>query len=641
MLKTLHLIPTTSRHAPSFPKAAAIRAVVIAAILLLPSLRMRLALAPLNPTVGDLKGNTNLLVDGTAKARAAGADVVVFPELALCGYPPRDLLLMEGFLPACAAAARHIGEQHTQGITVIFGVPLPLERTPAQPDRAPIANALVVYRDNKFVDYYDKRLLPTYDVFDEDRYFEPGTRTVVLSDLKSRVSSPPFRPGLTICEDLWKGEDAGFSSRYTHSPDPVDELVKLGANLIISPSASPFVLGKDERHRAILRHHARKHGVYVASVNQLGGNDDLIFDGHALVYSPTGDLIAAGELFKDDQLLIDLPLPERRGRGVGASDLVSPSTGSRTPTSTSQTPHPTPDTSSPPEALLFRALTLGIKDYLRKTGFSKAIIGLSGGIDSALTAALAVSALGPANVLGVAMPSHYSSDHSRSDAYDLAQRLGIQCPTIPIEPPFLAFESTLNPPLQSLGQSRLGEKLPDISEENLQSRLRGTLLMALSNRTGAIVLTTGNKSELAVGYCTLYGDMNGGLAVLSDVSKQLVYRLSRWINANHAACGFAAPPIPERSITKVPSAELRPNQTDQDSLPPYEVLDDIIERHVEGRQGAERIIRETGYDEPTVRRVLRLIALSEYKRKQAAVGLKVTTVAFGAGRRMPIAQRWS
>jgi NAD+ synthase/NAD+ synthase (glutamine-hydrolysing) len=580
---------------------------------------MRLALAPLNPTVGDLKGNSALIIQGIEKARAAGADVVVFPELALCGYPPRDLLLMEGFIAACAAAAKAIGEQHTRGLTAIFGVPLPLDRTPDQPTRAPIANALLAYRDNKLLDYYDKRLLPTYDVFDEDRYFEPGSRAVVvpLPYPTSDIAHPTSLAGLSICEDLWKGEDAGFSSRYTDSPDPVAELIRRGANLIISPSASPFVLGKGDRHRAILQHHAKKHAVYVASVNQLGGNDDLLFDGHTLVYAPTGDLIAAGKLFSNEQLIIDLPSP------------------------TSDIRHPTSDISPSPEYLLFSALTLGIKDYLRKTGFKKALLGLSGGIDSALTAALAVAALGPENVLGVAMPSHYSSDHSRSDAYDLAQRLGIQCPTIPIEPPFLAFESTLNPPLQALNQPRLGEKLPDIAEENLQSRMRGTLLMALSNRTGAMVLTTGNKSELAVGYCTLYGDMNGGLAVLSDVTKQLVYRLSRWINANHAACGFSTPPIPESSITKVPSAELRPNQTDQDSLPPYDVLDEIIERHVELHQSPERIIQETGYEEATVRRVVRLISLAEYKRKQAAVGLKVTTVAFGAGRRMPIAQRWS
>ncbi|HYE63337.1 MAG TPA: NAD+ synthase [Phycisphaerales bacterium] len=611
---------------------------------------MRLAFAPINPTIGDLKGNTALIITGINRARDAGADVVVFPELALCGYPPRDLLLMEGFVPACAAAAKHIGEHHTHNITAIFGLPLPLDATPNQPRRAPTANALLAYRNNTLLDYYDKRLLPTYDVFDEDRYFEPGNRAVVIDLSTSDIRHPTFRAGLTICEDLWKGEDAGFSSRYTNTPDPVDELVKLGANLIISPSASPFVLGKGDRHRAILQHHATKHRVYVASVNQLGGNDDLLFDGHTLLYAPTGDLIAAGNLFQGDMLVIDLnALPG--GVGVSSRESQSPSTRGTATAPTSHIRHPTsdisPHSSTPPllhsstESLLFLALTTGIKDYLRKTGFTRALLGLSGGIDSALTAALAVAALGAPNVLGVAMPSHYSSTHSVEDALDLASRLSIPCPVVPIEDPFTTFERTLNPTFQSLHQPALGEKLPDIAEENLQSRLRGTLLMALSNRTGAIVLTTGNKSELAVGYCTLYGDMNGGLAVLSDVTKQLVYRLSRWINANHLKCGFQEPPIPERTITKVPSAELRPNQTDQDSLPPYDILDAIIERHVERHQSADTIIKETGYDEPTVRRVLRLIALAEYKRKQAAIGLKVTTVAFGPGRRFPIAQRWT
>jgi NAD+ synthase (glutamine-hydrolysing) len=571
---------------------------------------MKLALAPLNPTVGDIEGNARLIIDGIDHARRAGADVVVFPELALCGYPPRDLLMQEGFVPACAAAAKRIGEQHTEGITAIFGLPLPVGQVQPPRGAGGVANALLVYRDNKFVEYYDKRLLPTYDVFDEDRYFEPGSRAVTIDF----PAGSKLRAGLAICEDLWKGEDAGFSSRYAESPDPVDELVRAGASLIISPSASPFVLGKDERHRAILREHAMKHGVYVASINQLGGNDDLIFDGHTLVYAPSGDLIAAGELFKGDQLLIDLEQPSTPG-------LPLP---------------PFPCT----EELLFRALTLGIRDYLRKTGFTRALTGLSGGIDSALTAALAVAALGPGNVMGVSMPGRYSSDHSIADALELAKRLGIECPIIRIDRPFEAFGHTLNPAFADLGQPALGASLPDIAEENLQSRLRGTLIMTLSNRTGAMVLTTGNKSELAVGYCTLYGDMNGGLAVLSDVTKQLVYRLSRWINDNFASCGFTQPPIPERSITKVPSAELRPNQTDQDSLPPYDVLDAIIERHVERHQSLERIVEETNYDPAVVKRVLRLISIAEYKRKQAALGLKVTTVAFGAGRRMPIAQRW-
>ncbi len=562
---------------------------------------MRLALAPLNPIVGDIAHNAGLIRSAIARAREAGADLVVCPELAICGYPPRDLLLQDGFVAAGVDAAREIGENHTRGITAVFGTVLP--RDAARP-KGPLANSLLAYRDGQLLAYYDKRLLPTYDVFDEDRYFEPGDAPAVIEVAGVKI-------GLAICEDLWKGDDAGFSSRYANVPDPVKELVAKGATLILAPSASPFVLGKTDKHRAIIRRHALAHAVHVVSLNQLGGNDELVFDGHAMAYDPGGVLLAHADLFRGGLTLIDLAAPRAL-------------------------PEPSPD----PEALLFDALVLGIRDYLAKTGFRSAILGLSGGIDSALTAALAVAALGSANVRGVAMPGAYSSEHSKEDALDLAQRLGIPCPMVPIDPPVRGFRAVLDPAFESLFLAKLGEKLPDLAEENLQSRIRGTLLMALSNRSGALVLTTGNKSELAVGYCTLYGDMNGGLAVLSDVSKQWVYRLSRWINAHHASRGFARPPIPERSIVKPPSAELRPNQTDQDSLPPYEVLDEIIERYVERRQSPATIAHESDLDAPTVARCVRMIDLSEYKRRQAAIGLKVTSVAFGTGRRFPVAQRW-
>jgi len=592
---------------------------------------MRLALARINPTVGDIPANAALITTAIAQARAAGADLVVFPELSLCGYPPKDLLMQEGFVEACAAAAKSIGETHTAGLTCILGLPLPHDQKAHRPG-APIHNSLVVYRDNRFVAYYDKRLLPTYDVFDEDRYFEPGDRAVVI-DVPSSSPLPAgggrgvgsaasgsapdsLLVGLSICEDLWKGEDAGFSHRYDAAPDPVPALIAQGARVIVSPSASPFVLGKHAKHRDICIAHARKHKCFVASVNQGGANDDLIFDGHAFVVAPDGTTLAAAPLFGDGLFVVDIP--------------STSSSAARGPI----TPEPCD------EHQLFLALVTGIRDYLGKTGFTKALIGLSGGIDSALTAALAARAIGPANVSGVAMPGKYSSQHSLDDAYDLARRLGVTCQTISIEAPLSAFRDTIDPAFRAASLKTLGQSLPDLTEENIQSRIRGTILMTLSNRTGAIVLTTGNKSELAVGYCTLYGDMNGGLAVLSDVSKQWVYRLSRWMNANAAACGFASPPIPQRSIDKPPSAELAPNQTDQDSLPPYEVLDQIIERSVEQRHSPARIVRETGFDEATVRRIVRLIDLAEYKRKQAAVGLKVTTVAFGSGRRVPIAQRW-
>ncbi len=562
---------------------------------------MRVALAPLNPIVGDMAHNAGLIRGAIARAREAGAELVVCPELALCGYPPKDLLLQEGFIGAGVEAAREIGEKHTGGITAVFGAALPRDRS--RP-RGPIANSLLAYRDGKLLAWYDKRLLPTYDVFDEDRYFEPGDAAAVVEVAGTRV-------GLAICEDLWRGDDAGFSSRYAGAPDPVGELVAQGAKVIVAPSASPFVLGKTDKHRAIVRGHARAHGVHVASLNQLGGNDELVFDGHAIAYDPSGRLIAHGELFRGELTVVDLG---------GARGLDEPEAEA--------------------EALLFDALVLGIRDYLGKTGFRSAILGLSGGIDSALTAVLGVAALGREHVRGVAMPGEYSSGHSREDAVELAERLGIACPVVPIDGAMRGFRGMLDPAFRALSLAPLGASLPDLAEENLQSRIRGTILMAMSNRSGAMVLTTGNKSELAVGYCTLYGDMNGGLAVLSDVSKQWVYRLSRWINTNHASRGFSRAPIPERSLTKAPSAELRPNQTDQDSLPPYEVLDEIIERYVEGRQAPATIVRESGHDAATVARCVRMIDLSEYKRRQAAIGLKVTSVAFGTGRRFPVAQGW-
>lgn len=568
---------------------------------------MLLALAQMNSVVGDIAANTASIITFIARAKAARADCVVFPELALCGYPPKDLLLQSGFIAACSAASKSIGENHSGGITVIFGAPLPASASTAS---GGICNSLLAYRDGVLVDTYDKRLLPTYDVFDEDRYFRPGDKPCVIT---VPTASGKTRVGLSICEDLWKGEDVGFSWRYEGRADPVPELVAAGAQVIVNPSASPFVLGKGRRHRDILRKHAMTHNVCVAAVNVAGANDDLIFDGHAAVYSVNGTLIGAGCGFAEDLVLVNTA-------------------------STRAVADPVLTASEP--SLAYHALVLGVRDYLRKTGFKQSLIGLSGGIDSALTACIAVAALGPGNVLGVAMPGPYSSEHSVNDAYELATRLGIKCITSGINPAVEGFRGTLNDAFGKREMAALGQVLPDITEENLQSRCRGTILMALSNRSGAMVLTTGNKSEMAVGYCTLYGDMNGGLAVLSDVSKQLVYAISKWINQNPKEAGFSSPPIPESTITKPPSAELRPDQTDQDSLPPYEVLDRIIELYVEGRKSSAEIIELTQFDPAVVQRMVRLIDLSEYKRKQAAVGLKVSSVAFGSGRRVPIAQRW-
>jgi NAD+ synthase (glutamine-hydrolysing) len=583
---------------------------------------MRLALAQINPTVGDLVGNAAIIARFTDMARQRGADLVVFPELCLTGYPPKDLILQEGFIEAAAAEAKRLGEGHSAGITLVFGVPLPASRNSGA---SGVANSLLAYRDGKMLAYYDKRLLPTYDVFDEDRYFVPGNRAVIIDVAGVRV-------GLSICEDLWRGEDVGFSERYRSLADPVLELAappdgRPGADIIVNPSASPFVLGKGKRHRELLRSHAVRHDIYIAAVNQVGGNDELIFDGHAAVFDPGGVLVAAGPGFEEALTVVDIAPGAWKPPQPYSDELVTDVTEDRGMAD--------PLLVAPDEKLLLRALVLGTRDYCRKTGFTSAVIGLSGGIDSAVTCAIAALALGPENITGVLMPSRYSSEGSITDAVALGGALGVRHVTVPIEGPFAAMLEALEGPLASGPDGTAG-----VTEENLQSRLRGTIIMAFSNRTGSIVLTTGNKSELAVGYATLYGDMNGGLAVLSDVTKEHVYRLARWMNACWKEAGFSGPPIPKSSITKPPSAELRPDQTDQDTLPPYPALDEIIERYVVGRQSPQRIAAETGFDAATVARVVRMIDLSEYKRKQAALGLKVTGVAFGTGRRFPIAQRY-
>ena len=577
---------------------------------------MRAALVQFNPTIGDLDANIARMGELVARARESGAELVVFPELSVCGYPPRDLLLHEGFVRDCARAADDLGRVHGDGLTLVLGAPLPLDD--ARPERG-TTNSLLAFRDGRAIARYDKRLLPTYDVFDEDRYFVPGERATVI-DVPTRAGGEGVaRVGLSICEDLWKGEDAGFASRYLDRPDPVLGLVRAGARVVVNPPASPFVLGKGGRHRAILARHATAHGVIVAGVNQVGGNDDLVFDGHAAAYDGSGRPIAFGPGFEEAVVMMTLA----EGGATKA-----------------QAPPPDPLLAAPPEELLFRALVLGTRDYLRKTGHARALVGLSGGIDSAVTCALASRAVGAENVLGVSMPGKYSSPHSITDAEELARRLGVRCLRLPISGPFEGFRATLDAAFEALGVRALGATLPDLAEENLQSRTRGVALMTISNRTGAIVLTTGNKSELAVGYCTLYGDTNGGLAVLGDLTKAQVYALARWMNAEPARAGFAGPPIPESSITKPPSAELAPGQTDQDTLPPYEVLDEVVARYVERKQSVGRIARECGLDAAMVARLARMIDLAEYKRQQLAVGIKVTGVAFGSGRRVPIAQRW-
>ncbi len=560
---------------------------------------MKIALAQINPTVGDIQGNSELIGRAIDGARERGARLVVFPELAVCGYPPRDLLNNESFVETCQAAADRIGLGQTRGIGLVLGTPL-------RRDDGRIANGLAVFDDNAGVARYEKRLLPTYDVFDEDRYFVPGDAPVVVEFDGRRV-------GLAVCEDLWRGQDAGASARYAARPDPIEAYGRENISLLVAPSASPFVLGKHGKHRQIVSQTADRLGVPVVSVNQAGANDDLVFDGRSCVVAPGGRTIRECSAFEPDLIAVDT-----RGTGTDSPARVIDD-----------------------ERLLIEALTVGTRDYIGKCGFRSACLGLSGGIDSALTAAIAARAIGGDHVIGAAMPGPFSSEGSITDAYALAENLGMPCITMPIADAFGGHRSTLDRAFADLGRPILGAQRPDHTEENLQSRVRGALMMGLSNRTGAILLTTGNKSELAVGYCTLYGDMNGGLAVISDVPKTLVYRACRYMNEHHRSLGFARPPIPEPTIEKPPSAELAPGQLDTDSLPPYDVLDEIVHRRVERRESIDTIRTGTGFDRELIERVCRLIRINEHKRRQYAVGLKVTSIAFGPGRRMPVAQRWT
>ncbi len=542
---------------------------------------MKIALLQVNPTVGDLAGNAGVILDALGQAAALGADLAVTPELALVGYLPRDLLLSPGFVQSSWRALDALARDAAALPPVLVGVPEPN----ASDEGRPLFNSAVLLRGGRIDQRFRKSLLPTYDVFDEDRYFEPFHGAQTLDIAGSRV-------GITICEDIWNDRDFWKRRRYHH--DPIEELAAAGAALVINLSASPFTAGKHRRREEMLGSMARRHHLPLAYVNQFGGNDDLVFDGRSCVFDANGTAVARGRSFEPDVVVCD----------VNAA-----------------TPVP-PPTDLDAESEIWRALVLGTRDYVRKCGFKSVVLGLSGGIDSALTAAIAAEALGPADVLGVLMPSPYSSQGSLDDARELAEYLGIETITLPIEPAMRAFDRVLC--------SALGAEPSGVTAENIQARIRGNLLMALSNTRGAMLLTTGNKSELSVGYCTLYGDMSGGLAVIADVPKTMVYRVAAWRNRQ------GRPVIPEASLTKPPSAELRPNQTDQDSLPPYDVLDAILERHVEKHQPADEIVA-AGYDAAIVAQVLRLVRIAEFKRKQAAPGLKVTDRAFGTGWRMPIA----
>jgi NAD+ synthase (glutamine-hydrolysing) len=548
---------------------------------------MKIALAQTNSTVGDLDGNADLILSFAARARALGAEAAVFPELTLTGYPPRDLLEKQNFLDQTEQQLERVAaESANLGITIICGT---VTRTGSSSGN-PIYNTAAVLAGGKVVFRQNKMLLPSYDVFDETRYFEPAPRQFPLT-----LSGTPT--ALTICEDAWN--DKQFWERRLYSRDPVEELAQAGARVLISINASPYHMGKRALRREIFSATARHFHMPSVYVNQVGGNDQLVFDGSSFAMNAEGQVIASAASFEEDLVLVD--------------------------TQTLTGDHH--ENYSDECEAVYQALVIGTRDYIRKCGFARVIIGLSGGIDSSLTAAIAVDAVGRENVTGVGMPGPYSSEHSVSDARDLAHHLGIRFEIIPIGNQYQAYLGVLSP-LFDGGTT-------GVTEENLQARLRAVTLMALSNKWGAIVLTTGNKSELAVGYCTLYGDMCGGLAVISDVPKTLVYTLSRVANQRHANA------IPENVFVKPPSAELRPDQKDSDSLPPYEVLDQILRAYIENNDAPQQISDSLDLPLELVRDIVNKVDRNEYKRQQAAPGLKVTTKAFGIGRRFPIAQRFS
>ena len=545
---------------------------------------MRLALAQLNYTVGDFEGNFQKIAAAVARAGEAGADLVAFSELATTGYPPRDLLHHPRFVELSLDLRDRVAALSTGRLAILIGG---VEPNPSASGKA-LYNAASLCRSGRVVAVRHKSLLPTYDVFDEDRYFEPA----------SSVEPIPFdglRLGVTICEDVWNDRDL-WPKRLYHR-DPVEELAAAGVDLFINISASPFVLDKADIRRRLIRQAATDTGRYFFYVNQVGGNDEIVFDGHSIGVAPDGAEVVRAHEFAEDFVVYDVPTSGRPSEPVLR------------------------DVTGTTEEAAYAALVLGLGDYARKCGFRSAVLGLSGGIDSAFTACLAADALGPEHVTGVAMPTRFSSQGSLDDAEALARNLGIAYRVIPIDGIYQAHLDALAPVFAGLPS--------DTTEENIQARVRGAVLMALSNKLGSLLLSTGNKSELAVGYCTLYGDMCGGLAAISDVPKTLVYRLSRYVNREREI-------IPTSSITKPPSAELRPDQRDQDSLPPYEVLDPIVQAYVEDALDIDAIVAR-GYERAVVQDVIRLIVGSEYKRRQAAPGIKISTKAFGVGRRYPIA----
>ncbi|MGB0386563.1 MAG: NAD+ synthase [Ardenticatenaceae bacterium] len=573
---------------------------------------VRLAMGQMNATVGDLEGNLAKILDYMAQARAQGAGMILFPELAVCGYPPEDLLLKPDFITACHRVLDEICRA-SHDIVTIVGYP--------DRDDYDIYNAAAIIQNGKMLGTYRKHFLPNYGVFDENRYFGRGDRCPLFDFAGDIV-------GVSVCEDIW------------YPSGPPQWQAQAGAELLVNLSASPYYRGKGRARERMLATRAADNVALVAYCNLVGGQDELLFDGWSVIYGPTGELIARGPAYEEALIVADLDLNnvfrerlhDPRGRkvrhavkndGTPAPRVVAQKLNHHS----GEVPALSDPIAPQPGAIeeVYQALKLGIRDYVHKNGFRKVAIGLSGGIDSALTAALAADALGAENVLGVSMPSRYSSEHSKDDARDLAERLGVHYMQIAIEKPFAAY-------LDALSDAFEGTEM-GVAEENIQARIRGNYLMALSNKFGYLVLATGNKSEAAVGYSTLYGDMSGGFSPIKDAPKMLVYALSKWRNQH---IGYA---IPESTINKAPSAELRPDQTDQDSLPEYDILDAILERYVEQDYSVQEIV-EDGFDKDTVLKVIRMVDRNEFKRRQAAPGIKISTRAFGKDRRLPITNRW-
>lgn len=557
---------------------------------------MKIAIAQINPTVGDLTGNAQRILSVAQQADSLGANLLLTPELSLCGYPPRDLLMRASFTQQMHQQVTQLAPALPPNLTALVGIAADNSAAASKGEK-PIFNSMALLRAGRVEAIFHKRLLPTYDVFDEDRYFESGTEA---SSFICEVEGRSVHIGVTICEDLWNNET--FWGKRAYPINPTQELVAKGVELVVNLSASPFVCGKQVLRENMIAHEAAQHHCPIVYVNQVGGNDDLIFDGLSVAFNRQGQLVSRAAAFAEDLQIVEFD-PDSQDWQAGEIQ-----------------PMPAAE-----EAEIWSALVLGVKDYARKCGFSKAVIGLSGGVDSALVGAIAATALGPENVLGILMPSPYSSAHSISDAEQLASNLGITTQTIPIGSLMTGYDNTLS--------ALFAGTESNVTEENLQSRIRGNLLMAVSNKFGHLLLSTGNKSEMAVGYTTLYGDMNGGLAVIADLPKTRVYSLCRWLNRDPEV-------IPSNIIAKPPSAELKPGQIDQDSLPDYDTLDDILERLVQKQQSADDIVA-AGHSAAIVARVIRLVTRAEFKRRQAPPVLKVTDRAFGMGWRMPIASRWA